>query len=312
MIRAPTGHLGPPRPQGCCRSREEWEPVNSFAGLLRELPDELTRTCLLAVCVGNPVSLSDIEGALQASSMQAHLQCLLDLGLVVSRNDRWEPTWSGWGVYYWIHQLHWADAMPHAELPAPRQQENGDQVVLGCNDYRPLYCRPGYCWCGLLRNQHASEAPQTAALYLAHEREKKRKMALENPSGRSIPEIHQQLDEDLLAALQSMHNRGDGILVAELKKALTGRQTGEELLRRLAERELVLADHSGYWYLTFDGVGVGNWSQQLLHPAPWPEPRFGENGDRIAVRPCAQYRAFLPEPGYCWCGYHQAEHPAPG
>ncbi len=297
--------------------------MNHFAQLLEQLPRD-TRACLQAVYVGRSSNLEEIEEWAKCGPMAAHLQRLLELDLVVSGESLWETTWLGRGVNNWNQQLLWAESAGEAELPQPRPEENGDQVVAGCTEYRPFYSSPGYCWCGLFRSEHASEAPKTAAKFLAHRREEERRAALLSRStGRSILELHDQLEEDQLAALRLVHDhRGEGLSSTELGKALRPRlegdgrvlswvdhQVGDPLLERLAELALVLSDLGGNcWYPTFDGAGVANWSAQLSHPAPRPEPRSGENGDWMAESPCDQYRAFLPAPGYCWCGHSQRDH----
>ena len=148
--------------------------MNSFAALLQNLPDEATRACLQAVCLGRGSSLSQLEAAAQAGPLRPHLERLVDLDLVAFQEGQWRPTWSGRGVYNWHQQLSWADAIEDSRIPEPRPEENGDQVVAGCNDYRPFYGCPGYCWCGIIRSQHVSEAPKTAAKLLAHYRKEKR------------------------------------------------------------------------------------------------------------------------------------------
>ena len=297
--------------------------MNQFAQILQQLHRD-TRACLQAVCSGHRDSIAEIEAAAQAGPMQPHLQRLVDVGLVVLQDLSWKPTWSGHGVHNWNQQILWAESTGDTELPELRPGENGDQVVAGCEKYRPLYCTPGYCWCGMIRSDHASEAPETAAHFLAHTRERNRRDALWNrSSGRPILELYGKLFEDQLVALRQVHQkRADGISATELGKALRPRlgqsgqvlsyvdhQVGEKLLERLVELDLVLADEGGtYWYPTFDGAGVANWSDQLLGPAPRPEPRLGENGDWMAPKPCDQYRAFFNAPGYCWCGHPQSEH----
>lgn len=56
--------------------------------------------------------------------------------------------------------------------PGPRGSlsENGDFLVKGCARYRALFARPGFCWCGLQRSEHANEAPKIASEYLIHQR----------------------------------------------------------------------------------------------------------------------------------------------
>lgn len=238
--------------------------------------------------MGHGASLNDIEAAAQAGPMQPHLQRRVDLDLVVLEDGRWVPTWSGRGAYNWRQQVLWAEATDDAEIPAPRSHENGDQLVAGCQEYRPVYSCPGRCWCGHSRRDHASEAPKTAAKFLAHKREQSRREALlSRTSGRSLAELYGKLYEDQLLALQAVHRHSaEGISATEIGKALRPRleggvldyvnlQVGEKLLERLAQLDLVLADHGGnYWYPTFDGAGVVNWSRQLIFPGPHPEPRL--------------------------------------
>lgn len=294
--------------------------MNQFANLVDQLrPDTLA--CLQAVCL-RCQSIPEIEASAKAGPMEPHLKRLADLGLIVFEDSSWLPTWSGRGVHNWRQQLLWADPTGDTELPEPRPEENGDQVVPGCNEYRPLYCSPGYCWCGRFRNEHASEAPKTAAKMLAFKREDSRRQALLTSStGRSILELHNQLDADQLVALDIIHKgRADGVSATELGEALRPRlENGgrllsyvvlDKLLERLVELDLVVADQAGkYWYPSFDGRGVNNWDSQLRSfPAPHPEPRPGENGDAIADRPCDQFRALFNSPGYCWCGHFHTDH----
>lgn len=294
--------------------------MNVFANLVDQLrPDTLA--CLQAVCLRNH-SLTEIEASARAGPMEPHLKRLADLGLVVFEDGSWLPTWSGRGVNNWRQQVLFAESFGDTDLPEPRAEENGDQVVPGCSEYRPLFCSPGYCWCGHLRSEHASEAPKTAAKMLTLKREDNRREALlTSPSGRSVLELHSQLDVDQLAALHVIHKgRADGVSATELGETLRPRLESSgrllsyvavhKLLERLAELDLVVADQAGkYWYPSFDGRGVANWDSQLRSfPAPHPEPRPGENGDSIADQPCDQYRALFNSPGYCWCGHFRTEH----
>lgn len=178
--------------------------MNQFEDQLQKLhPDTLA--CLQAVCLGHG-ALPVIEAAARAGPMQPHLQRLADLGLVVLQDGQWTPTWSGRGVYNWRQQVLWAESTGEAQVPGPRTEENGDQLVTDCPEYRPIYSCPGRCWCGHFRSEHASEAPETAAKFLAHKREQNRRQALLNRgSGRSILELYGKLYEDQLAALRIVH-----------------------------------------------------------------------------------------------------------
>lgn len=215
--------------------------------------------------------------------MEPHLKRLADLGLVAFEDSSWLPTWSGRGVHNWHQQVLFAESFGDTELPEPQLGENGEQVVPVCSQYRPLYCSPGYCWCGHLRSQHASEAPKTAARLLAFKREDvHREALLTRPSERSIPELHLQLNADQLAVLDILHQgRADGVSATELGELLQPRlKLGgrllsyvelDKLLERLAELDLVVADQAGkYWYPSFDGAGVVHWNNLLSFPAPLP------------------------------------------
>ncbi len=62
------------------------------------------------------------------------------------------------------------------------------------------------------------------------------------------------------------------------------------------------------WLRTSEGDLVYNWRKQLGWPDPGPEPRAGETGNKVAAKPCDQFRPFRSAPGYCWCGWIRSEH----
>ena len=185
------------------------------------------------------------------------------------------------------------------------RRRDGDQVVPGCSEYRPLYCSPGYCWCGHLRSEHASEAPKTAAKMLALKREDiRRKALLTSPSGRSVLALHSQLDVDQLASLHVIHKgRADGVSATELGEALRpslesgGRLLSfvvvHKLLERLAELDLVVADHAGkYWYPSFRWPLRSQLGQPAEEPSRSPSrASFGRErrlDRRPALRPVSR------------------------
>ena len=247
--------------------------MNAFAKILESLHRDTT-VCLQAVCL-RCQSLSEIEAWARAGPMEPHLKRLADLGLVVFEDSSWLPTWSGRGVHNWRQQVLFAESFGDTDLPEPQPGENGDQVVPVCAQYRSLYCTPGYCWCGHLRSQHASEAPKTAARMLAFKREEDRREALlTRPSGRSIAELHLQLNAAQLTALDILHKSADAVSATELGASLrphlesSGRLLSyvelDKLLERLAELDLVVADQAGkYWYPSVDGAGVVHWHNLL-------------------------------------------------
>ena len=152
--------------------------ANPFRPLLEKLPDPATRECLSVVNNARGLTLREVERKVQAGPMEPHLQHLLSLGLVASDGQHWTVTWVGRGVYHWHQQLSWAEFSPEEAMPEPRAGENGDDLVPGCNQYRPVFASAGRCWCGKTRRDHASEAPKTAAKMLAQEREEIRREAL--------------------------------------------------------------------------------------------------------------------------------------
>lgn len=85
-----------------------------------------------------------------------HLQKLKNLDLVECINSIWKTTWTGAGVSNWRTQLFFAEQ--GQPVPEPREGENGHQPGPGCNEFRPTFFAPGYCWCCRLRKDHASEA----------------------------------------------------------------------------------------------------------------------------------------------------------
>lgn len=172
--------------------------MTPFADILEQL-DTDAMACLQAVYLGHGGSLAELEAYARVGPLATSLLRLADLGLVALEDGCWMPTWLGRGVHNWRQQVLWADSTDDTDLPAPRPEENGDQVVPGCNVYRPLYSSPGYCWCGLFRSDHASEAPETAAKFLAHKQEEDRRyLLLTRSTGRPVLELHEQLDGDQL------------------------------------------------------------------------------------------------------------------
>lgn len=42
----------------------------------------------------------------------------------------------------------WVESLEDGLPPEPGPGENDDKVVPGCTEYRAIFVRPGYCWCG--------------------------------------------------------------------------------------------------------------------------------------------------------------------
>lgn len=106
--------------------------------------------------------------------MRPHLQKLLEHGLAFAFQGFWQPSWAGRGVHNWDQQVFWAEAQGEKAPPEPQGFENGDFVIEGCSAYRALFARPGYCWCGRQRAQHADQAPEIAREYLTYLRKNPR------------------------------------------------------------------------------------------------------------------------------------------
>ena len=137
-------------------------PRNRFAILLDELTDANARTCLRTICDGHHRT-SDIEKQV-GIYIAPYLHHLTDLGLI--HDDLvggWTPTWTGDGVNNW----HRHTLLAYTHHGEPRENENGQDIIEGCEDFRKFLCCPGYCWCGKHQAAHPSEAIKAAEKLLA-------------------------------------------------------------------------------------------------------------------------------------------------
>lgn len=126
--------------------------TNPFSELLCRLPIPETQLCLQEICRGRGYSLGVLQASTRVTNLTNHVQHLVALDLIREKGPHWVPTWFGRGVYHWSQQLFWADLLQRTEVPAPTQGENGALIAGQCHTFRPLFCRPGYCWCGRLHD----------------------------------------------------------------------------------------------------------------------------------------------------------------
>lgn len=94
--------------------------------------------------------------AVPSSLAPSDLEELERFSLVVQTGELWQCTPKGVGVLGWWRQLLCADllSLSPAEIPCPREGENGFEPRAVCRDYRPALFRPGFCWCGHTFNAH--------------------------------------------------------------------------------------------------------------------------------------------------------------
>lgn len=95
------------------------------------------------------------------SMIEPSLLRLNHLGLLRSLELEGNPLWlrtpQGDLVYNWRIQLD--DPNPGPE-PRPGETGNRRASPTPCDQYRPCYAAPAYCWCGWFRAEHAAEAQQ--------------------------------------------------------------------------------------------------------------------------------------------------------
>ena len=145
-------------------------PSNRFALVLARLPDAVTQTCLQAVCNGLRGTRA-IEEQVQCGNMEPHLVRLVELGLVTDDLvGGWKPTWLGVGVASWNQQVRWASVDPRLILTEPRENENGQDILADCDEFREHRARPGRCWSGKHQADHPSEMVKQAEKLLRQNR----------------------------------------------------------------------------------------------------------------------------------------------
>lgn len=96
------------------------------------------------------------------SMIEPSLLRLNGLGLVRSLELEGDPLWlrtqQGDLVYNWRIQLD--DPNPGPE-PRPGETGNRRASPTPCDQYRPCYGAPAYCWCGWFSADHSAEAQQS-------------------------------------------------------------------------------------------------------------------------------------------------------
>ena len=140
---------------------------NRFAQLLARVTDVKAVSVLQAICSGCRHT-RDIEDQVEGDVRPSLLQ-LCELGLV--HDDLvggWKPTWFGHGVHNWAQQVWWSKNDPDLPLTEPRENENGQDIIDGCDDFREKLCTPGCCWCGKPQEAHPSEAIKAAEKFLGN------------------------------------------------------------------------------------------------------------------------------------------------
>lgn len=91
--------------------------------------------------------------------LEPALSKLTGLGLLRRLELEGDPLWlrtpQGDLVFNWRTQLD--DPNPGPE-PRPGETGNGRASPTACDQYRPCYATPAYCWCGWFRAEHSAEA----------------------------------------------------------------------------------------------------------------------------------------------------------
>lgn len=125
---------------------------------------------LLLVSGSGHLELEDLR-AFGVSGSRADLHTTLwklqSLSLLEWSGLGWRASWLGAGVANWHYQRLYC--MGEQFLPGPRCGENGRDLSRECTEYRPLFCRPGFCWCGRLQMDHALELSNLVELWLQAE-----------------------------------------------------------------------------------------------------------------------------------------------
>lgn len=95
------------------------------------------------------------------SMVEPALHRLGSLGLVHSLELEGHPLWlrapQGDLACNWRTQLSWPEPGPE---PRPEETGNNRASTAPCDQYRPFYGQPGYCWCGWLGGEHTAQAQQ--------------------------------------------------------------------------------------------------------------------------------------------------------
>ncbi|MBS2034546.1 hypothetical protein JST97_06150 [bacterium] len=280
------------------------EALNCFCYYLSLLPTRTMRAGLALLC-----AQPDHPHGFPEKMMTA----LEGLGLVYPKAGAWSPTWWGIGVNNWQRQQ---EAARHLDLcvpvPEPRPGENGHDEGPICGQFRELYFRPGFCWCGRPAGLHPRRGPRVALEFLRwHRLSQKVVGSGSSHSQASPPRLLARLTTVQRAVLQTIWDY-PGIQLAGLAgffAGLVGYGQLKAALQDLVELGLLTAQIP---LLTREGRAMVGYLAELdlaraLGRAPHT-PRPGETGyDRLA-RPCQDFRGLLARPNTCWCGWPQAKH----
>lgn len=281
------------------------EAVNCFCYYLDLLPTRSLRAHLALLCAQPGQSLGFAQQPMKA---------LQGLGLVYRHGKGWKPTWLGLGVNNWHRQQEAARHInPVAPLPEPRPGENGQDHGPACTEFRELYFRPGFCWCGRPAALHPRCAPEFALEFLRWHNLSQQSTGPGTAHSQTHPVKRlAHLTSVERAVLQTIwdHPRIQFAGLVGFFAGLFGYGQIKAALASLVTLKLLLDNPQ--LLLTWDGRAVVCYLSELdlarAFGLPINPPRPGENGHDRLHHPCQEFRGLLARPATCWCGWPRANH----